>query len=90
MNLSKELTSTSNPMKRISLTRSMLLLASGCALGSGSSPACAVDSALQEAAITKPAKAFVEAFQKGDAKAASLRVYLADFRKNTLTTIIQS
>jgi uncharacterized protein (TIGR02246 family) len=58
-------------MKRISLTRSMLSLALACALGSGSSPAGAADSNPQEAAITKTAEAFVEAFQKGDAKAVA-------------------
>ena len=58
-------------MKRTSLTRSMLPLALACALGSGSSPARAAESDLQEAAITKTAEAFVEAFQKGDAKAVA-------------------
>ena len=58
-------------MKRTSLTRSMLPLALACALGSGSSLVRAADSDLQEAAITKTAEAFVEAFQKGDAKAVA-------------------
>jgi uncharacterized protein (TIGR02246 family) len=58
-------------MKRISLTRSMLPLALACALGSGSSPARAADPDPQEAAITRTAEAFVEAFQKGDAKAVA-------------------
>jgi SnoaL-like domain len=49
----------------------MLPFALACALGSGSSPARAVDSDPQEAAITKTAEAFVEAFQKGDAKAVA-------------------
>jgi uncharacterized protein (TIGR02246 family) len=49
----------------------MLPLAFACALGSGSSPARAADSDPQEAAITKTAEAFVEAFQKGDAKAVA-------------------
>jgi hypothetical protein len=58
-------------MKRISLTRSMLPLALACALGSGSSPARAADPDPREAAITRTAEAFVEAFQKGDAKAVA-------------------
>jgi uncharacterized protein (TIGR02246 family) len=58
-------------MKRTSLTRSMFPLALACALGSGSLPARAVDSDPQEAAITKTAEAFVEAFQKGDAEAVA-------------------
>jgi uncharacterized protein (TIGR02246 family) len=58
-------------MKRISLTRSILPLALACALGSGSSPARAADPDPQEAAITRTAEAFVEAFQKGDAKAVA-------------------
>jgi hypothetical protein len=58
-------------MKRTSLTRSMLPFVLACALGSGSSPARAADSDPQEAAITKTAEAFVEAFQKGDAKAVA-------------------
>ena len=49
----------------------MFPLVLACALGSGSSPARAVDSDPQEAAITKTAEAFVEAFQKGDAKAVA-------------------
>jgi len=58
-------------MKRISLIRSILPLALACALGSGGSPARAAESDPQEAAITKTAEAFVEAFQKGDAKAVA-------------------
>src|SRR5260370_22553642 len=58
-------------MKRTSLIRSILPLALACALGSGSSPARAAESDPQEAAITKTAEAFVEAFQKGDAKAVA-------------------
>jgi uncharacterized protein (TIGR02246 family) len=49
----------------------MFPLALACALGSGSLPARAVDSDPQEAAITKTAEAFVEAFQKGDAEAVA-------------------
>jgi hypothetical protein len=60
-------------MKRISLSRSMLPLALACALGSGSSPARAADPDPQEAAITKTAEAFVEAFQKGDVVVNQLR-----------------
>lgn len=58
-------------MKRTSLIRSIVPLALACALGSGSSPARAAESDPQEAAITKTAEAFVEAFQKGDAKAVA-------------------
>jgi hypothetical protein len=58
-------------MKRTSLIRSILPLALACALSSGSSPARAAASDPQEAAITKTAEAFVEAFQKGDAKAVA-------------------
>ena len=58
-------------MKRTSLTRSMLPLALACALDSGSSLVRAADSDPQEANITKTAEAFVEAFQKGDAKAVA-------------------
>jgi len=58
-------------MKRISLIRSILPLALACALGCGGSPARAAESDPQEAAITKTAEAFVEAFQKGDAKAVA-------------------
>ena len=58
-------------MKRTSLIRSILPLALACALGSGSSPARAAASDPQEAAITKTAEAFVEAFQKGDANAVA-------------------
>jgi uncharacterized protein (TIGR02246 family) len=49
----------------------MLPLALACALGSGSSPIRAAESDPQEAAITRTAEAFVEAFQKGDAKAVA-------------------
>ena len=60
-------------MKRISLIRSILPLALACALGSGGStrPAHAESDPQEEAAITKTAEAFVEAFQKGDAKAVA-------------------
>jgi uncharacterized protein (TIGR02246 family) len=58
-------------MKRTSLIRSIFPLALACTLGSGSSPARAAASDPQEAAITKTAEAFVEAFQKGDAKAVA-------------------
>jgi uncharacterized protein (TIGR02246 family) len=55
-------------MKITNLIRSMLPLALACACGSGSSPARAADPDPQEAAITRTAEAFVEAFEKGDAK----------------------
>jgi uncharacterized protein (TIGR02246 family) len=58
-------------MKRISLIRSTLPLALACALGSGGSSARAAASDPQEAVIIKTAEAFVEAFQKGDAKAVA-------------------
>ena len=50
---------------------SLLPLALVCAMGCGTSPARAAESDPQEAAITKAAEAFVEAFQKGDAKAVA-------------------
>jgi uncharacterized protein (TIGR02246 family) len=58
-------------MKRINLTRSIFPLALACAVGSGTSPTHAADTDPQEVAITKAAEAFVEAFQKGDAKAVA-------------------
>src|SRR5258707_13706996 len=55
-------------MKRTTLINSLLPLALVC----GTSPARAAESNPQEeAAITKTAEAFVEAFQKGDAKAVA-------------------
>jgi uncharacterized protein (TIGR02246 family) len=50
---------------------SLLPLALVCAMGYGTSPARAAESDPQEAAITKTAEAFVDAFQKGDAKAVA-------------------
>jgi uncharacterized protein (TIGR02246 family) len=47
---------------------SLLPLALVCAVGCDTSPACAGGADPQEAAITQMADAFVEAFQKGDAK----------------------
>ena len=50
---------------------SLLSLAVAFAIGCGTSPTGAAESDPQEAAITKTAEAFVEAFQKGDAKAVA-------------------
>jgi uncharacterized protein (TIGR02246 family) len=58
-------------MKRTTLTRSIFPLALACVLGSGTSLTRAADSDPQEAAITKTAEAFVDAFQRGDAKAVA-------------------
>src|SRR5258708_13257948 len=57
-------------MKRTTLIRSLLPLALAGAMGGATSLARAAESNPQEeAAITKMAEAFVEAFQRGDAKA---------------------
>jgi hypothetical protein len=58
-------------MRRTTLTRSIFPLALACVLGSGTSPTRAANSDAQEAAITKTAEAFVDAFQRGDAKAVA-------------------
>jgi uncharacterized protein (TIGR02246 family) len=58
-------------MIRNTLVRSFLLLALACVIGRGNSPVRAAESDSPEAAITKTAEAFVEAFQKGDAKAVA-------------------
>jgi uncharacterized protein (TIGR02246 family) len=59
-------------MKRTTLISSLLPLTLVFAMGSGTSAARAAESNPQEeAAITKTAEAFVEAFQKGDAKAVA-------------------
>jgi len=59
-------------MKRTTLIRSLLPLALAGAMGGVTSLARAAESNPQEeAAITKTAEAFVEAFQKGDAKAVA-------------------
>jgi hypothetical protein len=57
-------------MRQTRLTRSILPLALACALRSGTT-VHAAEPDPQEAAIAKTAEAFVEAFQKGDAKASS-------------------
>src|SRR5258708_8232941 len=59
-------------MKRTAPIRSLLPLALAGAMGGATSLARAAESNPQEeAAITKMAEAFVEAFQKGDAKAVA-------------------
>jgi uncharacterized protein (TIGR02246 family) len=58
-------------MIRNTLVRSFLLLALACVIGRGNSPVRAAESDSPEAAITKTAEAFVEAYQKGDAKAVA-------------------
>jgi len=59
-------------MKRTTLIRSIFPLALASAIGCGNSPVRAAESNSQEeAAITKTAEAFVDAFQKGDAKAVA-------------------
>jgi uncharacterized protein (TIGR02246 family) len=58
-------------MKKHPSIVSVLPLAVACAIGYGTSPARGADSDPQEAAITKTAEAFVEAFAKGDAKAVA-------------------
>src|SRR5260370_38792538 len=59
-------------MKRTSLFRLIVPLGLACVLGIATSPARAAESNPQEeAAIAKTAEAFVEAFQKGDAKAVA-------------------
>lgn len=57
-------------MKKIRLIRFILPLALACTLRSGI-PLQAAEPDAQEAAITKTAEAFVEAFHKGDAKAVA-------------------
>jgi uncharacterized protein (TIGR02246 family) len=57
-------------MKTTRLIRSILPLALACAIRSGI-PLQAAEPDPEEAAITKTAEAFVEAFQKGDAKAVA-------------------
>ena len=49
-------------MKRTTLIRSILPLALACVMGFGTLPGRAAESDPQEAAITKTAEAFVEAF----------------------------
>jgi uncharacterized protein (TIGR02246 family) len=56
-------------MKKHSSIVSVLPFAVACAIGYSTSPARAAESDPQEAAITKTAEAFVDAFQRGDAKA---------------------
>jgi uncharacterized protein (TIGR02246 family) len=58
-------------MKITNLIPSMLPLVLAWTLGSGSSPVRAADPDPQEAAVTRTAEAFVEAFEKGDAKAVA-------------------
>jgi uncharacterized protein (TIGR02246 family) len=58
-------------MKKHRSNISLLSLALVCALSCGTSQVRAAESDPQEAAITKTAEAFVEAFQKGDAKAVA-------------------
>src|ERR1700712_1753880 len=57
-------------MKKNSLPRSLLPLALACAITSGLT-LHAAEPDPQEAAVTKTAEAFVEAFHKGDAKAVA-------------------
>jgi uncharacterized protein (TIGR02246 family) len=58
-------------VKRNTLIHSILPLALACAIGCGNLPVRAAESDPQEVVITKLAEAFVEAFQKGDAKAVA-------------------
>jgi hypothetical protein len=52
---------------------SLLPIALTCAMGCGNSTVRAAESDPRRRPITKTAEAFVEAFQKGDAKAVSFR-----------------
>jgi hypothetical protein len=58
-------------MKNYPSIVSLLPLAVACSIGCGTSPTRAAESDPQEAAITKTAEAFVEAFQRGDAQAVA-------------------
>lgn len=58
-------------MKKARPIRSILPLALACAMGCGNSLVHAAESDTQEAAIIKTAETFIDAFQKGDAKAVA-------------------